>query len=394
MQYHSTKQAKISSSTPYTYRLRNVMPFAFSVICRAKRRVVRYGHDDYDFQPGMNVNDVWVTFVKDGKVDGGRVEAVSQVEQMHASRCYTASQGRLGCISCHDPHKVPKEEEYPEFYRAKCQTCHTTGQDPLCSLPEESADRVNAGNNCIACHMPSLAATDVPHTAQTDHRVLKIKSDASAEKNSMEPEPFRMPVIFEEEGYQIPEHERIRAQFILIAENVDSAPDDSMAKKALAMLGDIVPVAADDADLFEATGLIYERLRNTRMAEAHWKKALEIRGGDDEAILELLATMYHNKGDVQRARDYYAKLVAVNDSRPTYFGRFAHALGQSGQLEEGIAVAKKTVSLNPGLPQVHFWLAEAYLTLGNSAEARYHRMKAEELVRLRTKPSESQPKSP
>ena len=37
---------------------------------------------------------------------GKRQNAVGQVEQMKLSRCYRESQGRLRCISCHDPHQV------------------------------------------------------------------------------------------------------------------------------------------------------------------------------------------------------------------------------------------------------------------------------------------------
>jgi len=36
---------------------------------------------------------------------------VGQVGRMHESRCFRASGGRLGCISCHDPHELPEPEE-------------------------------------------------------------------------------------------------------------------------------------------------------------------------------------------------------------------------------------------------------------------------------------------
>ena len=39
--------------------------------------------------------------------DRGQFEAVGHVEQMESSRCFRESQGRLGCISCHDPHRLP-----------------------------------------------------------------------------------------------------------------------------------------------------------------------------------------------------------------------------------------------------------------------------------------------
>lgn len=400
VEFQTTKQGTDEIVNPLNLSPQKRDAVCFQCHLQGERRVVRYGRDDYGFQPGMNVNDIWVTFVKDGRVADGKAEAVSQVEQMLSSRCYSESEGRLGCISCHDPHTVPNDENRVEFYRSKCLTCHSSESGPsdasprVCSLPADNADRIAASDSCIQCHMPALQATDVPHTAQTDHRVLRKKADILAEGSDGDRE-FRMPVIFEEAGYEIPEHEKLRARFILMAENMDSAPDAAkMAQETQALMAQLIPVADDDADVFEAGGLVYEQLRNAGLAENHWKKALEIRGGDDEAILELLATMYHNKGDARRARDYYAQLVMSNDTRPTYFGRFAHVLGQSGQMREGLIAAKRALSLNPGLPQAQFWLSEAYETLGNSAEARYHRAQAEELVRLRTKYSDQQSKSP
>ena len=49
---------------------------------------------------------------------------VGQVEQMHESRCFRASEGRLGCISCHDPHRLPAPEEKVAYYRDRCLECH------------------------------------------------------------------------------------------------------------------------------------------------------------------------------------------------------------------------------------------------------------------------------
>ena len=34
---------------------------------------------------------------------------------MYRSRCFQASSGQLGCISCHDPHRQPAAEEKTTF---------------------------------------------------------------------------------------------------------------------------------------------------------------------------------------------------------------------------------------------------------------------------------------
>ena len=54
----------------------------------------------------------------------GKFEAVGHVEQMESSRCFRASQGQLGCISCHDPHRLPAPSAKAAYYRERCLACH------------------------------------------------------------------------------------------------------------------------------------------------------------------------------------------------------------------------------------------------------------------------------
>ena len=79
-------------------------------------RFLRAGHKEGDFRPGLPLDEFVAVFVEAGPA--GRSRAVGQVEQMHASRCYAASGGALGCTSCHDPHRRPGPAERVEHYRA------------------------------------------------------------------------------------------------------------------------------------------------------------------------------------------------------------------------------------------------------------------------------------
>ena len=66
------------------------------------RRSRAHGARSEDFRPGLPFYRFWSVFVPAASAAENRF--ASQAEQMHASRCFRASQGRLGCISCHDPH--------------------------------------------------------------------------------------------------------------------------------------------------------------------------------------------------------------------------------------------------------------------------------------------------
>lgn len=63
------------------------------------------------------------------------------------SRCFLASNGKLSCITCHDPHESTKQQE--ASFESKCLNCHSEPQGIPCSHGETKG--------CINCHMPQEA---------------------------------------------------------------------------------------------------------------------------------------------------------------------------------------------------------------------------------------------
>ncbi len=131
------------------------------------RRVNRLGRDAVDYRPGLPLSEFFVNYIY--TTDEGK-KLVGQVEQMKASRCFRASQGRLGCISCHDPHEVPEPEEKIAYFRDRCLACH---QDHGCKLPEPVRLARNREDYCAGCHMPVSQTVDAVHIAVKDHRFLR-----------------------------------------------------------------------------------------------------------------------------------------------------------------------------------------------------------------------------
>ena len=95
----------------------------------ALQRIERLDRQNEDFRPGLPFQRFWIA-LEDAATS--ETKFVGQVEQMHESRCFRASAGRLGCISCHDPHRLPRPEEAIDYYRQRCLECHA---DRGCSLP-------------------------------------------------------------------------------------------------------------------------------------------------------------------------------------------------------------------------------------------------------------------
>jgi tetratricopeptide (TPR) repeat protein len=94
------------------------------------------------------------------------------------SRCYSESDGKLDCLTCHNPHT--NAETGPRSYESKCLQCHS-------SSPATTADRsrrshaepelgqqrscpVQPASGCIDCHMPRRDAL-IANTLFTDHYI-------------------------------------------------------------------------------------------------------------------------------------------------------------------------------------------------------------------------------
>ena len=87
-----------------------------------------------------------------------KFEIVSSVYRLRQSRCYLASNDRLTCTTCHNPHETQKN------FDAQCSQCH-----PAIA----KAANHPAKKDCATCHMPKRRTEDVIHVAVTDHRIQR-----------------------------------------------------------------------------------------------------------------------------------------------------------------------------------------------------------------------------
>jgi tetratricopeptide (TPR) repeat protein len=91
-------------------------------------------------------------------------DAVGHGPRSMASKCYTASGGKMTCTVCHDPH-APARGVPRDAYNRRCDECH---QQVQCKRPLPASESPRRGD-CVSCHMPSKRADDIPHTSSTEH---------------------------------------------------------------------------------------------------------------------------------------------------------------------------------------------------------------------------------
>lgn len=374
---YQKKKPELRTSPDPIVNPENLSPHLQDAVCnqchlQGQRRVLNPGRTEFDFRPGMNLSDVWTTILKTKGVQSGVANAVSQVEQMHASSCFQRSGGAMVCTSCHDPHSYPPAEQRASFYQAACLKCHHSGTTNCSELP---ASRELQKDSCVTCHMPRFGAADV-HSSQTDHRILRRPKPAEPE----EPEESA-PVqrgdqlrFFAEPGVapQVPEVER--AGGIFMAETGDLHQNATASRQAVKTLTPNRVQDSVDVESLLALGRAYQQLGRRKDAEETLIRVTELSPQNEEAY-ELLATSCHEANQLSRARQYYEKLIVLNPKRARYHGRYAHVLGQLGNQRASVEAGEKALELDPSLIQTHEWLVQMYRLLGDVPNADRHQRK-------------------
>jgi hypothetical protein len=331
-----------------------------------EERITRYGRTHFDFRPGDDLIDVWTVFVQGTGMRGDQTTgAVSQVEQMVSSACYQRSAGRLGCVSCHDPHTIPAPERRVGFYRDRCLECHA-GSDPECSLPEERRRQTTAEDSCIDCHMPRVAANDVPHTSQTDHRVLRTYDEKSHLHANRSP-GLR---IFGDE--RLPAADRDRAVGIMLAIRAEDVMElQVFADEAIRKLEPWVASVPDDYEAAEKLGAAYVLVDDIDTAYTLWTRVLESAHNHEPILRRMMVTCQeHERPD--EALEYARRLVELNPWDHMYQGRLAHMLGQRGEYAEAILSGERAREVRPSDFWIRGWLAEVYRLTGQPERALEH----------------------
>ena len=107
------------------------------------------------------------TVIRDAPEDPRYVRSPSLT--LTFSRCYSESDGRLTCLTCHDPHR--EAERTAAFYETKCLSCHSPERaGPTRPAGRGTACKINPTTGCLDCHMPKVPVADL-HTTLTDHYI-------------------------------------------------------------------------------------------------------------------------------------------------------------------------------------------------------------------------------
>jgi Flp pilus assembly protein TadD len=333
-------------------------------------RFARAGRETFDFRPGLPFWRFWAVFLRKTGT-AGTLEAVGHVEQMELSRCYRASRGELGCISCHDPHRVPAPAEKVAYYRDRCLECHS---QKGCALNADA--RRAKRDDCIACHMPRPTISNIPHTAATDHRILRSTSSA-APKGPREaaPRPGQMLLVDFHETVMSADERREAARDLGVALSKSAGlllaspqESDEAATHAIPRLVEAIRDRPDDLLARGSLGLAFGVLRRNDDALHAFEEVLRLQPRDELAqrSVGLLLADLHRPAEAVQALE---KTIAGNPWHSADHEALAKICFEIKDWGRAIAAGREAVRLNPTLIQTRSLVIQSYLRSGQVAKA-------------------------
>ncbi len=296
-------------------------------------RVPQTGKQYRDFRPGTALDDTFSVFLVPFRPGfGPKDDLLEHYLSMRLSKCYRNSDGKLGCISCHDPHVQPGREDAPAYFRQKCLACHS---EKSCAVPLAVRQRKNPPDDCAGCHMPKRDVTVISHSVLTNHRIV---ADAD--------EPF---------------------------------PDFAFHMNT-AQLPDLVHLSAipgrqyppSELTLLQAYGQVM--LSHPEYRQRYWALAeqLEATLPENVFVLEALADralQQKTREGVTAAIRYLDDAVKRGTTNPADFQQLGNLLLASGRETEAVSAFQETISLFPYDPESYRSLARSYILSQKKVEA-------------------------
>lgn len=381
---HEKRPERTEGLDPTIVNPRRLEPARRDAVCEqchlgGEQRVLRRGRDMFDYRPGLPLHLFISVFVRPPETDD-EDRFLGQVEQMHASRCFQASAGKLGCISCHDPHEAPAPEKKEAYFRERCLACH---KDQGCRLPLEVRRQTSKDDSCAHCHMPVTGSSNIAHVSLSDHRIRRRPATAAL--------PSPLPgvrtgttslVHFHrtQVGPGDPDVERDLGIALTRLADGESDTDRQrvLVHSALPLLERAL--AADPADVAAGRARGYALWFQGRLEEAAAAfDAALTHGLEVESLLAPAATLAENLARSDQAVSLWKRAIEINPYSSQYYEGLATALAQRRDWRAALEQCGHGLRLNPVSPEMRQLSALAHLHLGETEQA-----EAEFQVLLRT----------
>ncbi len=344
---------------------------------RLPSAIRRYDRGPFSYRAGEPLGDFILNFDKAPNARAAeQFGIVNSAYRLRQSQCWTRSEGRLTCLTCHDPHRSQHGQPAKEHYNAVCTQCHSTD-----FTSHVKAGRHTTASDCVACHMPERRTDDVVHVVMTDHYIQRnrptrdllaeIPEQQETEQNARRgevvpyyPDPF--PATAENSLYQA------------VAQVDDGSNLSDGIRQLSAELA--TQKSSSSAVFYFKLGEAWRDQGKSANSILPYEDAVT-RDPGSGWMLRRLGDALRSTGDTAGARQALKQAVQAWPED----GRIWYGLGaiewQTGHATDSIAAFRKALLLDPELPYVQYSLGRA---LGNNGDL--HAAELEYRVALQIQP--------
>lgn len=348
----------------------------------------KFGRDLYSFRPGQALADYAPPLDIDEKhlPRGERFEINHHPYRLEQSACFLKSEGRLTCLTCHDPHRKVPPEQRVAHYRAACLGCHAT--------PHTTT------GDCTSCHMAQRRPQDVVHVVMTDHLIRRKPAGPELLAPLEEREPsidgiaflypadaptgtladlYRLiPLLRTSAAGGVERLERA-IETVKPAE-VEPYLDLASAQMRLRRFAQLERTAAAALERTPGNSLALEwigiaraaRLRDPNEAIRNFEQVLQ-RDPDRPETEYNLGIFLAGQGQTREAITHYERALALRPNLAAAWVRLGAARRECGDVLGASDAYRRALEIEPNHARALDGLVDALTAMGNGEEARRYR---------------------
>lgn len=329
-------------------------------------QVRRYEHPPFSYTPGKALSDYFIHF--DHAPGSGRddkFEIAGGAYRLRKSACFQRSE--MTCLTCHNPHDIPRGLKATERYVAICQSCHEAPhRDGVPQVPG-----VSASATCVDCHMPKRRTEDAVHVVMTDHYIQRQPPRRAllaqrTEAESLKQGDYRGDVVLYYPPTLPPTPEN---ELYLALAQVRQGTNLTVGIRRLEQA--IQKYQPDRPDFY------YELARAYSMTADHdgdirWCREALRRDANFVPALKELAAAATAKGDLGEAAQALERAVALRPNDGNAFADLGSVYLRQGRVDEAQKILERALALDPTMPRANNMMGLVALRKGATESAEAH----------------------
>lgn len=323
-------------------------------------RIRRYEHEPFSYVPGEPLGDYFIHF--DHAPGSGRqdkFEIAGAAYRLRKSACFQRSE--MTCLTCHDPHDIPRGTEAVQRYVAVCQSCHQGPHRPaLPSLPSVGPDAT-----CLDCHMPKRRTEDAVHVVMTDHHIQRRRPAIDLLSPRAEPDSYEyrgeVALYYPPTLASTPENELYLA-LAQVQHGANLAAGIPRLERAIEGARPARP------DFYYELARAHAKASNSA-AVIHWCEEALARDGTFVPALKELAAAALKLGRLPDAARALEQAVALGRNDGYALADLGNVYLQQGRVDRAEQALRHALTIDADLPQANNTMGLAALARGDQAQA-------------------------